>query len=73
MYKNMFSIMFVIVFGAIFLPKEIILEDNPSFNKNIFQDNEPHSGCCSYHGGVCGCSFGRLVCCDGIFSPTCKC
>jgi len=31
------------------------------------------SGCCSHHGGVCGCQGGRDVCCDGQFSPTCGC
>lgn len=31
------------------------------------------SGCCSWHGGVCGCSSGRAVCCDGKLSPTCGC
>jgi hypothetical protein len=31
------------------------------------------SGCCSWHGGVCGCSNGRKVCCDGELSPSCKC
>ena len=31
------------------------------------------SGCCSWHGGVCGCSNGRKVCCDGEKSPSCKC
>ena len=30
-------------------------------------------GCCSWHGGVCGCSNGRLVCCDNTFSPSCGC
>lgn len=30
-------------------------------------------GCCSHHGGVCGCSDGRTKCCDGAFSPTCQC
>jgi hypothetical protein len=30
-------------------------------------------GCCSHHGGVCGCSGGRAVCCDGSFSPSCGC
>ncbi len=32
-----------------------------------------HSGCCSYHGGVCGCSGGRALCCDGALSPSCGC
>ncbi len=33
------------------------------------------SGCCSWHGGVCGCdeSVGRQVCCDGSYSPSCGC
>lgn len=30
-------------------------------------------GCCSWHGGVCGCSNGRALCCDGQLSPTCGC
>jgi len=30
-------------------------------------------GCCSHHGGVCGCSDGRTVCCDSSFSPSCGC
>lgn len=30
-------------------------------------------GCCSWHGGVCGCSVGRAVCCDGTVSPSCGC
>ena len=34
-----------------------------------------HSGCCSHHRGVCGCSAdGRhAVCCDGAQSPSCGC
>ena len=30
-------------------------------------------GCCSHHGGVCGCRNGRALCCDGTLSPTCGC
>lgn len=30
-------------------------------------------GCCSRHRGVCGCSGGRAVCCDGSLSPSCGC
>jgi hypothetical protein len=30
-------------------------------------------GCCSHHGGVCGCKYGRALCCDGELSPTCGC
>jgi len=32
-----------------------------------------HRGCCSHHGGVCGCKSDRTVCCDGQLSPTCGC
>ena len=33
------------------------------------------SGCCSWHGGVCGCdeATDRIICCDGTLSPTCTC
>lgn len=30
-------------------------------------------GCCSWHGGVCGCSNGTAKCCDGTLSPSCGC
>ncbi len=30
-------------------------------------------GCCSWHGGVYGCSGGRVVCSDGSLSPSCTC
>src|SRR6516164_4007507 len=30
-------------------------------------------GCCSHHGGVCGCKGGQDLCCDNILSPSCTC
>lgn len=32
-------------------------------------------GCCSWHGGVCGCDEyrDRIICCDGTLSPSCTC
>lgn len=30
-------------------------------------------GCCSRHGGVCGCANGTNKCCDGTLSPSCTC
>lgn len=32
-------------------------------------------GCCSHHGGVCGCNeaSNRIECCDGTLSPSCTC
>ena len=35
--------------------------------------DEQRRGCCSHHGGVCGCENGRAVCCDGSYSPSCGC
>lgn len=31
------------------------------------------SGCCSHHGGVCGCNGAMQRCCDGTNSPSCRC
>ncbi len=40
---------------------------------SLMSDIKQRRGCCSHHGGVCGCSSGRAVCCDGTFSPSCGC
>ena len=32
-----------------------------------------YQGCCSWHGGVCGCYGWRVLCCDGRLSPSCTC
>lgn len=37
------------------------------------KDELGQRGCCSWHGGVCGCSGGSVVCCDNTYSPTCSC
>lgn len=58
--------------------------DNPQDNKNKEICSDPdealfpdlaRSGCCSWHGGVCGCNqaLDRIVCCDGSLSPSCTC
>lgn len=36
-------------------------------------ESEARRGCCSHHGGVCGCGGDTLRCCDGTDSPTCEC
>jgi len=43
-----------------------------SVRSNQFEKIE-RRGCCSHHDGVCGCSNGRAVCCDGSYSPSCGC
>ncbi len=52
--------------GKITLDRE--QEDTPAWGKEMAR-----GGCCSWHGGVCGCPSGRVVCCDGTFSPSCHC
>lgn len=40
----------------------------------FIQQAEANRGCCSWHGGVCGCAVnGRTLCCDGSLSPSCQC
>lgn len=51
-------------------------EENSCEQSNV--ENTPSEqiarrGCCSHHSGVCNCSGGRIVCCDGSFSPSCTC
>lgn len=41
-----------------------------------YQNNQSQifkRGCCSHHKGVCGCKNGKVLCCDGTLSPTCRC
>ena len=44
-----------------------------SSNQLFVIKTDERRGCCSWHQGVCGCSNGRAVCCDGSYSPTCGC
>lgn len=41
--------------------------------ENVTAEQLAQRGCCSHHGGVCGCSAGTVMCCDGAASPTCRC
>lgn len=45
----------------------------PIYSAFASGDKIQKSGCCSYHGGVCGCSAGRALCCDGTLSSACGC
>ncbi|HBF13613.1 MAG TPA: hypothetical protein DDW49_09580 [Deltaproteobacteria bacterium] len=53
--------------------------EQESLNANNCTQENPtliaRSGCCSWHGGVCGCDAAsdRIVCCDGTLSPSCTC
>lgn len=39
----------------------------------VDDEGESRRGCCSHHGGVCGCGGETLRCCDGTDSPSCGC
>ncbi len=39
----------------------------------LFTPVNAQSGCCSWHGGVCGCAGISKLCCDGSLSPSCTC
>jgi len=54
--------------GKIMASSKICVKERLAYAKD-----GKHSGCCSHHGGVCGCSGGRALCCDGAPSPTCGC
>ena len=49
------------------------LEQKATSKTLIKETTLEKSGCCSWHGGVCGCENGRAKCCDGTLSPSCGC
>ncbi|WP_297813142.1 hypothetical protein [uncultured Helicobacter sp.] len=56
--------------------KENLVKISPYSQKEICVANITdvnRRGCCSRHGGVCGCEGKRVKCCDDTLSPTCKC
>ena len=69
--------------GSSYAASSLVEEDiqtsvDPSYNLPcVAQPNDKTEvdkrGCCSWHGGVCGCENGRTKCCDGTLSPTCGC
>lgn len=81
MRKNFFILIIIFIFtnqtNAIEPPVLESLTSSTEINYNDVQkDNDDYttkSGCCSHHGGVCGCALGETVCCDGTISPTCGC
>ena len=50
-----------------------LFTQSPYSVQSDYSDQLAQQGCCSHHGGVCGCESGRAVCCDGQFSPSCGC
>jgi len=68
--KYLFLTLFLL-FSLSAIAEENICEQ--LLSQNISKEELAQRGCCSHHGGVCGCSGGRAVCCDGALSPSCGC
>lgn len=49
------------------------LQSSKQICKDVKAIELKQRGCCSWHGGVSGCSNGRIVCNDGTYSPSCTC
>jgi len=78
---KLLSFLFVFLFLTFGYSSNITKENSQSIcsSQNLYLNQQSKTeyarrGCCSHHGGVCGCSSsGRLQCCDGTLSPTCGC
>ena len=86
MYKQ--SIKWVLVFFSLVMapqfaaaeetqPQSAVTLDScgqiAGLSPDVMELIEQQRGCCSWHGGVCGCSSGgRVRCCDGRLSPSCR-
>jgi hypothetical protein len=55
------------------LNSQVQVKDQNILSKDIKLDEVKQRGCCSWHGGVGGCSNGKIVCNDGTYSPSCTC
>jgi hypothetical protein len=65
--KMKYIIAIVLAFSGIYMLAPIA-QATPQFKPQPVENQ----GCCSHHGGVCGCSGGRDMCCDGNGSG-CSC
>ncbi|MDO9233055.1 MAG: hypothetical protein Q7U15_06080 [Methylotenera sp.] len=59
------------------LASSVVLADQQTCvqlkSEGTTQEQLARRGCCSHHGGVCGCNGDRAKCCDGSLSPSCGC
>lgn len=53
--------------------EEALKETKSACRTSIGEKAVAASGCCSWHDGVCSCSGGDVICCDGTESPSCNC
>ena len=70
MFKLFSTIIFLLISLSAFAEQSQPIQDSTLKTNNELISQ---SGCCSHHGGVCGCNGGRAVCCDGEYSPSCGC
>lgn len=66
------AILLFLTFDVIAEQQQISSESR-SINPSTSTEQLAQRGCCSHHGGVCGCSGGTAMCCDGNPSPSCGC
>lgn len=65
------KVFFIVILVSIFFIPNLFKNDK-AIGQCPNQQVE-RSGCCSHHGGVCGCAGYRAQCCDGTLSPSCGC
>ena len=70
MKKLMIAVLMMFSFSA--FAEEVTCQP-PQSDTSITSERIAQRGCCSWHGGVCGCSAGVVQCCDGSGSPSCRC
>lgn len=71
------ALLMLLVVGSLFADGNMDISktiDCQSIMKTGDKELIVRSGCCSWHSGVCDCSSsGRVICCDGSYSPSCTC
>jgi hypothetical protein len=70
-----FVVLFLMIVMSLLSSPAVAVEScqsNEVFTEHTTPDLQGQ-GCCSWHGGVCGCSGNRVLCCDGTLSPSCSC
>lgn len=59
---------------ALFLERRFTLGVSVSGQGQVLAGTQPDlRGCCSRNGGICGCTAGKVACCNGQLSPGCDC
>lgn len=72
MKKKLVLFLLALVFAFSSLPVFAYQINSEPAETEISDNRNGNQGCCSWHGGVCGSSGGRIMCCDGTISPSCR-